>query len=148
MGLLLMSTSFAFAQPNVPKEIAETKYTDSSVIVKPDATVKKDSIEMKLSITNNSREAIVINHLTGQKFDFELLNEDSKILYRWSDNKYFTMALTRTTIEPGKTLEFCETLSGKAYTDIKDKIVYLRAYITGNSDGFKIDNNGYEIKVK
>lgn len=148
VGLLLLSTSFVFAQSDVQKEIGEAKYTDSPVIVKPNATLTKDSIEMKLSIINNTKKAIVINHLSGQKFDFELLDENNNILYRWSDNKAFTMALTSTTIEPGKTLEFSDTLSGETYADIRDKIIYLKAYITGTSDDFKIYNDGYEIKVK
>ncbi len=118
------------------------------LIIKPDATLSNDSIEMKLSIINNTKKSITINHSSGQKFDFALLDADRNIVYSWSSNKDFTMALTSTTIEPGKALEFSDTLSGEAYTAIKDKIVYLKAYITGKSDTFEIDNNGYEIKVK
>lgn len=118
------------------------------VIIKPDATLTNDSIEMKLSITNSSKKAIIINHTSGQKFDFALLDADRNIVYSWSANKDFTMALTNTTIELGKTLEFSDTLSGVAYTDIKDKVVYLKAYITGKSDTLEIENDGYEIKVK
>ncbi len=118
------------------------------VIIKPDATLSNESIEMKLSIINNTKKSITINHSSGQQFDFALLDTDKNIIYSWSANKSFTMALTSTTIEPGKTLEFSDTLSGEAYTAIKDKIVYLKAYITGKSDTLEIDNNGYEIKVK
>ncbi len=118
------------------------------VIIKPDATLTKDSIEMKISIINNTKKSITINYSSGQKFDFALLDEDRNVLYRWSADKLFTMELNSTTIEPGKTQEFSDTLSGEAYTAIKDKVVYLKAYITGKSDTLVVDNDGYEIKVK
>ena len=118
------------------------------VIIRPDAALTNNSIEMKISITNNSKKAIIINYSSGQKFDFALLDGDRNILYSWSANKLFTMELNSTTIEPGKTLEYSDTLSGGAYTAIKDKVVYLKAYVTGKSDTLEIDNDGYEIKVK
>lgn len=118
------------------------------VIISPDATVTNDSIEMKLNITNNSEKDIILNHSSGQKFDFALLDAERNVIYRWSADKMFTMALTSTRIEPGKTLEFSDTLSGDAYAAVRDKVVYLKAYLIGSSDSFSIDDNGYEIKIK
>ncbi len=122
----------------------QNQYVDIS----PDAIVTSDSIEMKLKIKNNSEKDIILNHSSGQKFDFALLDADRNVIYRWSADKMFTMALTSTRIEPGKSLEFSDTLSGDVYAAIKDKVVYLKAYLIGSSDSFSIDDNGYEIKVK
>lgn len=118
------------------------------VSVKPDATVNEDSIDMKISIINNSKQDVVFNHSSGQKYDFALLDADRNELYRWSTDKFFTMMLTSSTIETGKTLDFSETLSGDDFKAIKDKIVYLKAYIIGSSDSFDINEDGYEIKLK
>lgn len=118
------------------------------VTISPDAIIANDSIEMKLNITNNSQKDIILNHSSGQKFDFALLDADRNVIYRWSADKMFTMALTSTKIEPGKTLGFSDTLSGDVYAAIKDKVIYLKAYLIGKSDSFSIDDNGYEIKVR
>lgn len=118
------------------------------VVVSPDAVLTSDSVEMKINITNSSDKDVILNHSSGQKFDFELLDADKNVVYRWSADRMFTMALTSTTIEPGKTLVFSDTLSGEAFAAIKDKIVYLKAYLIGKSDAFSIDGGGYEIKIK
>jgi len=118
------------------------------VTIKPDAVLSMNSIEMKLSIANNTSKDVIINHSSGQKYDFELLDEDKNILYKWSADRDFIAALTNTVIEPGQTHEFTEILTGEDFTDIKDRIVYLRAYIMGKSDFLEIRRDGYETKVR
>lgn len=118
-----------------------------AVAIKTDATLKADSIEMKISIVNNSKKAITFNHSSGLKYDFVLLDSDRKELYRWSADKNFTMMLTSTVIEPGKSLDFSETLEGDQFKAIKDKIVYLKAFVVGNSDSF-VSTEGNEVKLK
>lgn len=118
------------------------------VAVKPEATVKADSIEMKISIVNDTKKDVVINHTSGQKFDFALLDANKDVVYSWSADKSFVMMLTTTKIEAGKTVKFSDTLSGDAYKAVKDKVVYLKAYITGSSDNFAINPDGYVVKLK
>jgi hypothetical protein len=116
------------------------------VTVTPEIVAKEDSIEMKITIKNNSTSDIYIENSSGQKFDFELLDGDKNAVYRWSADKSFTMALTTIKIEAGKTLEFSDTLSGDVYKTIQNKIVYMRGYITGTA-GF-IEAEGYEIQLQ
>lgn len=116
------------------------------VTITPAAVVREDSIEMKITIRNNTKDDVLISHSSGQKFDFELIDKNENVIYRWSADKSFIAAMTTTKIEAGKALEFCDTLSGDAYLAIKDKIVYLKAYITGTTDF--ISSQGYEITVK
>ncbi len=118
------------------------------VTITPDAIIKDDSIEMKIKLTNKGKEPVVINHSSGQKFDFALLDADKNVLYRWSTDKSFIAVLTETTIEPGKSVELSDTLDGDTYKAIKDKIVYLKAFIAGTSDSIKIDSEGYEIQFR
>ncbi|MBN7773828.1 S-layer homology domain-containing protein [Clostridium aminobutyricum] len=116
------------------------------VTVTPEATVKDDSIVMKITLKNNSGKDVYIENTSGQKLDFELLDGDKNPLYRWSADKAFTLALMTTKVEAGETLEFSDTLSGEQYKAIKDKIVYMKGYIIGTADF--INAEGYEIKIK
>jgi hypothetical protein len=130
----------------VISRLMELLEKQNKVTVEPKAFIKDEAIEMKITINNNTKNDIVITNISGQKFDFELLDANKKALYRWSADKTFIMALTTTKIEAGKSMEFSDTLSGDAYQAIKDKIVFLKAYITGKAEF--INANGYEINLK
>ena len=119
-----------------------------SVEVKPSVAKSNTGLKMKLAITNLSKEAVTINHSSGQKFDFALLDSDRKVLYSWSADKSFLMALTTTVIEAGKTVEFEDTLNVDAYSSIKDSAKYLKAYIVGQSDDFSVNADGYETEIQ
>jgi len=115
------------------------------VQVIPSAEVCGDDLVMKLEIVNNTGKKVTINHSSGQKFDFKLLDADRNILYTWSADKVFIMALTSTEIEPGESAVFTDTIDFGAY---KDKAVYMKAYITGKSDDFTVDPDGYETGIE
>lgn len=125
-----------------------SKNINPEITIKPAVTTNDDSIEMKLSVTNNSKNAVTLTHSSGQKYDFALLDSEKKDLYRWSADKSFIVMETTTVIEAGKSIEFTETLSGDQHKAIKDKIAYLRAYLIGSFDSFAIDSEGYEIKIE
>ncbi len=127
------------------KTIASFK---EDVEVKPSVETDGSSLKLKLSITNNSGEQITINHSSGQKYDFALLDAERNSLYRWSADKMFIAALTTTTIGAGETAEFTEELSGDFYNGIKDRVAYMTAYITGDSSAFNVNPEGYEVPVK
>jgi hypothetical protein len=126
---------------NVIKSLADVKVTT-------DASMSDDSIEMKLSITNNTDKAIEIQHTSGQKYDFDLLGADGNSLYRWSADKMFILSMSTTVIEPGDTAKFTEILTGDVYNGIKNKISMMKAYIVGTSDSFSINPDGYEYRIK
>lgn len=117
------------------------------VVVQPSAMLKGGSLEMKLTIINNSNMPVTIEHTSGQKYDFILLDSDKNILYTWSADKSFIMELTRTVIEAGKSIEFVEVLNKETYSSIKDKAMYLKAYMVCSLDSFNINPEGYEIKI-
>ncbi|HEY5585598.1 MAG TPA: S-layer homology domain-containing protein [Ruminiclostridium sp.] len=127
-------------------DIIDTKKPD--VTIKADATLKADALEMKLSIVNNSKKAITINRTSGQDYDFALLDADRNSIYSWSANKSFMMVLTSSVIEAGKSVDYSETLNGDEFNAIKDKAVYLKAYVVGSSDSFIINADGYEVTLK
>lgn len=116
----------------------------ANVGVYPEAVIADDSIEMKLTITNSTKEPVTINYNSGQHFDFKLFDAEGNSLYVWSADKMFTMALTSTVINPGESLEHTVILDGEAYTAIKDNIHSMKAFITGTSESFNVYAEGYE----
>lgn len=120
----------------------------SQVQVIPSAELKDGVIRMKLTITNYSASKVVINHSSGQKFDFALLDAGRNSLYSWSADKSFMMALTQTVIESGKPVEFSADASMDQYGGAKVKAVYMKAYITGTSESFNVHTDGYETGIK
>ncbi len=141
------NTTRAQAAAIIYKMIGLVAEQNETVIITPTVTVNQDSIDMVISIVNNTKKELIINHTSGQKFDFLLMDAEGKDLYRWSADKSFIAALTSTKIEAGKTVDFSETLSGDEFKAIKDKIAYMKAYIIGSSDSFEINEDGYEFAL-
>ena len=132
----------------ISKLAVKIEKAEPVVTVTPGAIVKKDSIEMKLSIVNNTKKPIIINHTSGQHFEFMLFDANNDGLYTWSADKSFIAMLNNTTIKAGKSIEYSAILEGDQYKLIKDKIAYLKAYAVGSSDSFSINVEGYEFIIK
>ncbi|WP_027622237.1 BsuPI-related putative proteinase inhibitor [Acetivibrio clariflavus] len=130
----------------IKNELKEDK--QKQVVVETDYEKSDKSFKMKLKITNNTNKNITINHTSGQKFDFKLLDENKEILYTWSMDKMFIAALTDTIIEAGKSIEFSDELDMENFGNIVNKAKYLQAFIVGTSEDFKIDDRGYEKEIK
>ena len=112
------------------------------------ATVAGDKLVMSLTIRNNTDEAVTIHYTSGQQFDFKILDADGETLYTWSADKQFIQAISDKILEPGEQLSFTDTLGSEAYGAIRDDAALLKAYITGTSDDFEINENGYEAIIQ
>jgi len=130
------------------KKDIENKEIKNNVKVDTDAKMTNDGLVLKLKITNRGSKDVVIEHTAANKYDFVLFDEAGNEIYRWSDGKVFLMILTQTTIKPGESVEYSETLSFSEYGEIIKKAAYMKAYITGTTEDFVIDRNGYEVKLK
>ncbi len=118
------------------------------VIIEPSYDKSDKVFKMNLKITNNTGKSVTINHTSGQKFDFKLLDENKEILYTWSMDKMFMMALTNTVIEPGKSIEFSDELDMESFGETVNSAKYLKGFITGSSKDIKIESEGYEVEIK
>lgn len=118
--------------------------------VKVSVSAKEENgrLKMSLTIANTGDTDVTINHNSGQKFDFVVLGSDDEVLYTWSDDKFFTMALTSTVIGAGKNAEFTAEIDSETYKAIKDKATFVKAYIVGSSDDFDISSYGYVTEIK
>lgn len=120
---------------------------DNKLEIVPSYKKGEKTFTMKLSIKNTSKKPITINHTSGQKFDFKLLDENKEIIYTWSADKIFIMMETQTVIDPGKTVEFADELDMESFGDIVKKARYLKAYIVGASEDCEIEEDGYEVEI-
>ncbi len=111
------------------------------------AAADDDGLKMSIVIKNTSDKAVTINHNSGRRYDFIISDANGDILYQWSANKKFTLALTMTTINAGESIEFTDVLDSGTYNNIKKDIAEITAYIDGTSESFVINSTGYEIFV-
>jgi hypothetical protein len=158
MGILKRPTNNRFYPKNdstraqaatvIDRLLNQLEKENLQVLVTPTVEMKDGSLKMKLTITNDSKTQIIINHSSGQKFDFKLLDSNRDILYTWSADKLFIMALTETVIEPGESVEFSEVIEKELLDSMNGKAVYMKAYIVGESSGFVVNNDGYETEIK
>lgn len=58
-----------------------------------------------LRLYNLSQESVRLNFGSGQRYDLYLLKDDQEV-WRWSDGKFFTMALAQLEVKPGESLEY------------------------------------------
>lgn len=129
------------------KEPTEGDVKEQAIIV-PGYEKSEKVFKMSLKITNNTGKSVTINHTSGQKFDFKLLDENKEILYTWSMDKMFMLMMTDTVIEPGESVEFSDELDMEAFGETVNKSKYLKGFIVGSSEDMTIDNEGYEVEIK
>lgn len=130
----------------ISRLVALLEKQNAQIVVTPEALLSDDAIEMRIVIRNDSDCTVTIEHNSGQKFDFALLDANRNVVYRWSADKMFTAVLTTTEIKAGETLVLSDTLSGEPYTAMKDKIVWMQAFVTGTAPFLYSD--GYEIPLR
>lgn len=59
-----------------------------------------EPIIITLKIFNYTKEEITFHFNTGQRYDFIIENEEGSKIWRWSEDKMFTMALGEETLKP------------------------------------------------
>lgn len=113
------------------------------VTVRAGVAVQDETVTMSLALKNNTKETIVIHHSNAQRCDFKLYDEEGKVLYTWGLGRMFALVLGTTEIIPGETVTFTETVSLAETGAAAGDIAYMKAFITGTSEGFAIAEDGY-----
>ena len=91
---------------------------------------KGGRLELKLRVRNEGDALYMVEHPTGQNYDFVLLDAKGSELWRWSDGMAFTQAFQTYTLEPGEAEELSAEIDRKTYQQIKDKAVLAVAGLT------------------
>lgn len=64
-----------------------------------------EEIVVKINAYNPQNSKIILDFSSGQRYDF-YLKKNGQEVWRWSEGKFFTMALAREEIAPGQELEY------------------------------------------
>jgi len=73
-----------------------------------DDYVQGENIEFYISLTNITNNEVRLNFNDGQQYDFYISSSNNTEIWRWSDNKGFTLALTELVIPAGETIVVSE----------------------------------------
>ncbi|PKM73755.1 MAG: hypothetical protein CVU91_01510 [Firmicutes bacterium HGW-Firmicutes-16] len=119
------------------------KLYDSDVSVKASTSEENGGLRLSLTIVNNSDKTITINHSSQQLFDFKVFDKDGNSLYCWSATRMFAQVVTKTPIAPGKEIVLSDLVDSATYGTFKNNMNTVVGYITGSSDDFTINTNGY-----
>jgi len=131
----------------IDRLIERIRALTEQVAVSSSYNVIDGALNLRLVIENNTSEKIKISHNSGQHYDFIVYDNLGESLYTWSADKLFITALTETEIEAGGTAEYTAVIEKDVYGNIKDKIAYIKAFITGSSDDFHIEAEGYTAEL-
>ena len=104
---------------------------------------KNEEIIAHIRTINISEETINLDFSSGQKYDL-YIKDNGEEIWRWSEGKFFTMALDRVEIKPGKKLSYdinipseIELLPG-SYT-LSGELSTIKSPVQLNSVEFKIN---------
>jgi hypothetical protein len=100
LGLVTLAALTACA----PQPDGGGKVTVPDLLPSVQATAQGDSVRFVLQVTNTTAEAVELEYRTGQAFDFVVLDEAGREVWRWSDGRMFTQAVRHESLGPGETI--------------------------------------------
>lgn len=69
-----------------------------------------DAVEFVFHVVNTGTNPVEVTFRTGQDADIAVYDADTAdLVWRWSDDKLFTQAIERTSLDPGQTTEYSYT---------------------------------------
>ncbi|MBS7525427.1 S-layer homology domain-containing protein [Fusibacter paucivorans] len=105
---------------------------------KLEVTEAEDGVTLTFTMKNDSDETALLTYHNGQRYDIYIYDSYGTLIYQWSNDKVFTMAIESVVVDPGKTIEY-ETVwpmtdnEGKRVLRGQYNVVFESAYdIVGN----------------
>lgn len=71
--------------------------------------VEGDTVQFELHITNVTAGVVELEFATAQRYDFELVDEAGRPVWRWSDGQVFAQVLGVEGVEAGESLRYRTT---------------------------------------
>ena len=90
---------------------------------------KNGGLAMEYRVRNGGEEPYTVEHKTGQIYDFAILDEKGRALWRSFDGAVFTDAISASTVPPGEEAVYKAEIKRKDFKKIKDGAVVVMAYI-------------------
>ncbi|PKM56344.1 MAG: hypothetical protein CVV00_00160 [Firmicutes bacterium HGW-Firmicutes-5] len=69
---------------------------------------RSDGYGMQFKLTNVSNRDVLLTYSSGQKYDYKVYNATGKMVYQWSKDKFFTLALVDQVVKSGTSITFDE----------------------------------------
>jgi len=110
-------------KPGVPSIVAGKLETRVS------CGIMDDNVVFNIQLMSHYTRPVDLTFSSGQQFELVITDEAGKEVYRYSDGKFFTLALINKTLNPG------EILSWKDEWDMTDK------------DGIKLTSGNYKATI-
>lgn len=93
-------------RPSVPSSKLQQKVSldglDLTLTLPKGKFQQGKNIEMKSALTNTSSSVRTLVFSSGQKFDFKVTDSSGREVWRWSQGKFFTMALEKLVLKEGQ----------------------------------------------
>ena len=90
---------------------------------------RRGRLHITLTVTNDGDAPYVIEHKDGQEYEFILFDKRGKILWRWSDGRTFTQALSTSTVDAHRSVTYEAEIDRQEYKKIRDSAVLVTALL-------------------
>ncbi|ABN52424.1 MAG TPA: hypothetical protein DEF39_08810 [Hungateiclostridium thermocellum] len=127
LAALIYNTAQAVTKENQAnvQPVAENKFETRGTY-----EIKDDKVVFNFELVNHYKETKELMFGSGQQFELTITDEKGNEVYRYSDGKFFTLALIMKTINPGESIKWQDEW------DMKDK------------DGNKLTSGKYKAKIE
>lgn len=115
LALFLSQAHQAGGSDSRAAETEKVSLARSQLSTSADCQITADKVTFNLALTNHAPEVIELPFGSGQQFELVIRDEKGEEVYRYSDGKFFTMALVYRRINPG------EALHWQDQWDLRDK---------------------------
>ncbi len=94
----------------------------------PRTVDRGEAVAVDFVLTNTGEDTVRIPLNSGQKYEFEVWR-DNRVVWRWSQGRFFTQQLGTTTIQPN------------------DELTYRVTWDQRNNDGVRVPPGAYQIRA-
>ncbi|KAA6453341.1 BsuPI-related putative proteinase inhibitor [Bacillus swezeyi] len=91
-----------------PDKEVSGEVENGSVALTVEPVQKPGEIEFKMSVVNNTDEAVDFEFSSGQKFELVVTDQEGNERYRYSKGKMFTQAFQTMTLNPKETYDLTD----------------------------------------
>jgi hypothetical protein len=66
----------------------------------------KDDVEFALTVTNNAKRSMELRFADGRTHDFAVLDQQGRVVWRWSNGRMFTSAMQTKLMKSGNSVRY------------------------------------------
>lgn len=103
------------------------------------------TLNATLTIRNTTDAPVEIVTASGQQFDFEIRDANGTVVYRWSDGRFFTQAMTNIDLSPGERNFSIEVPLGDEGVAFPAGSYTIEGWITGGAPKRYSATSGFEL---